>query len=87
LIFILTRLDDGEILNCVKYEKKLGINIGRNRKGYENFAGKRKVRLNVWMERSRYVELKELAHYEDKTVSDIVRELIDKLLLVDTIED
>ena len=35
-----------------------------------------KVRLNLWMVRGQYDELKMLAEYEGRTVSDIVRQLV-----------
>jgi hypothetical protein len=65
--------------------KKLGNDIGRGRNGYstEEIKKKRKVRLNVYMDSAKYIELKELASFEDKTVSDLIRELVDKLLLVE----
>jgi hypothetical protein len=64
-------------------ERKLGVNIGRGREWDKNNAIKQKnIRLNVWVESNKYAELKELAKCEDRTVSDIIRYLIDKFLVV-----
>ena len=41
-----------------------------------NGRGKDKVRMNLWMNRGQYDELKMLAEYEGRTVSDIVRQLV-----------
>jgi len=39
-----------------------------------------KKRLNIWMREDYHDELAELAKYEDRTVSDIVRQLVVELL-------
>ena len=41
-----------------------------------NGRGNGKVRMNLWMNSGQYDELKMLAEYEGRTVSDIVRQLV-----------
>lgn len=35
-----------------------------------------KIRLSMWLNRRQHEELKELAEYEGRTVSDIIRQLV-----------
>jgi len=39
-----------------------------------------KARLNLWMKRRQYEELQQLAEYEGRTVSDVVRQLVNGFL-------
>lgn len=43
-------------------------------------SGSEKVRLNLWINRMQYNELKMLADYEGRTVSDIVRQVLNSHL-------
>lgn len=43
----------------------------------ENSGGRKKsTRLNMWMDTSHYEELNMLAEFEGRTVSDIIRQLV-----------